>query len=340
MKILHAANFSPFKYGRSFYSIDRKISWGCSRLGQFVCEFSYRDIARHESPFGGEFGGVKRMHRRLLETLDQLQPEVLLLGHTELIDGECLAAVRRDFPSLAIGMWYVDLITPSKKQQIASKMPYLDAFFVTSAGEALTQFQDIAAGVLSYLPNLCAASVETGRAYQANCEYDFCFIGTPTPDRVELREKLKKALPDLRFAFHGSSEDRLEGADYLHTIGHSAMGLNYSRDNSVPLYSSDRIAQLMASGVLTFSPAIPELDKLIPEDCIVIYRNDEELIDRIRYFHAHPEQRQKIAERGCALTHQRFGAERICAWMLNTIRQRTIDDSVEWASFSWQKSHG
>lgn len=336
MKILHVANFSPFKYGRAFYSIDRKLSWGCTRLGHFVYEFSYRDIARYESPFGGKFGGVKRMNQRLLDTIDQLQPDVLLLGHTELLTGECLAAVRRHHPSLAIGMWYVDLITDAKRKTIADKMPYLDAFFVTSAGEALSQFADSAKGVLSYLPNLCASSIETGKAFQATCEFDFCFIGTPTPDRTALRERLNTALPEMRFAFHGAPENRLEGADYLHTIGHSAMGLNYSRDNSVPLYSSDRIAQLMASGVLTFSPPIPEMDKLIPDDCLITYQNDQELIEKIRHYHAHPEQRKLIAERGWRLTHQRFGAERISAWMLNTIINRQIDESVEWASFSWQ----
>ena len=78
------------------------------------------------------------------------------------------------------------------------------------------------------------------------------------------------------------------------------------------------------------------MDKLIPDDCMVTYDTDEELIERIRYFHAHPDECKKIAQHGWQLTHQRFGAERVCEWMLSTILSKQVVQSVEWSQFSWQ----
>ena len=48
------------------------------------------------------------------------------------------------------------------------------------------------------------------------------------------------------------SRDNQLGDEFLEKISQSKMGLNLSRGKPVKYYSSDRIAQLMGNGLLTF----------------------------------------------------------------------------------------
>ncbi|WP_024954289.1 hypothetical protein [Sulfurospirillum arcachonense] len=84
IKIVHCANFSESKNGSVYYSIDRKMSNGLIRNGHFVYDFSYREIAKNSTFCKNKKFGTKHVNSKLIETIKNIEPDLLLLGHSEL----------------------------------------------------------------------------------------------------------------------------------------------------------------------------------------------------------------------------------------------------------------
>lgn len=333
MKILHVANFSLWKFGRQFYAMDRKLSLGFAELGHFVYDFSYRDVARHLSVLGAKAMGARRMNRALLETARALSPDLLLLGHSELVRVETLAAFRREHPGAKVAMWFVDTLIPRHMQHLAAKMPYLDAFLATTAGEPLRRLRAAGAASVSYLPNLCHAGIETGRAFELERPaYDFTFVGSATPERKALLDEVRRRAPGLRTGFKGMTpQERVVGVDYIELLSRSAMALNYSRDNASLLYSSDRLIQLLGNGCLVFTSPVPGLEDLFGQDELVRFGSVAELCERLEYYQAHPAARRRIAQAGHARAHREFSARRGAAYVLDLLAGRDL------TAYCWEK---
>ena len=110
LRIVHCATFCIDKFGKDYYSGNHKISKGLIRNGHNVCDFSYRDIARSEAPLRIKSLGVAKMNRRLIETVQSVHPDLLLLGHSELIANETLFEIRKLMPNIKIAMWWACLL--------------------------------------------------------------------------------------------------------------------------------------------------------------------------------------------------------------------------------------
>ncbi|NIT13894.1 MAG: glycosyltransferase, partial [Candidatus Dadabacteria bacterium] len=108
MRILHAGNFNNLRKAELFYCTDKKISLGLCRLGHFVYEYSCRDVARYLSPIKSKKFGVSRMNKHFIQTIEHLEPDLLLFGHSELIAEGTLIYIKKYYPEVKIGMWYVD----------------------------------------------------------------------------------------------------------------------------------------------------------------------------------------------------------------------------------------
>lgn len=333
MKILHVANFSLWKFGKQFYAMDRKLSLGFAELGCFVYDFSYRDVARHLSVVGSKAMGARAMNRALLDTARALSPDLLLLGHSELVAPETLAVFRREHPGARVAMWFVDTLIPRHVAHIATKMPYLDAFLATVAGEPLRQLRESGRARLSYLPNLCHVGIECGRAFELEePAYDFTFVGSATPGRESLLGEVRRRLPGLRTAFKGMTEqERVQGTDYIDLLSQSAMALNFSRDNETLLYSSDRLIQLLGNGCLVLTPPIPGLEDLFSNDELVRFGSVDELCERLAYYQHNPAARRRVARAGHARAHGDFSARRGAAYILDLLEDRDL------SGYCWEK---
>ena len=133
-------------------------------------------------------------------------------------------------------------------------------------------------------------------------------------------EKIQHDLAHLPLAFHGLlGQKQVEGVDYTNALSNTRMGLNYSRRNDIPLYSSDRIAQLTGNGLLTFSPRIPEFTKLYAEDELVYFDHVDDLIEKVNHYHSYPEQAAQIAEKGWQRAHSTCAVERVVRFMEETL---------------------
>jgi len=334
MRVLHVANFSIKKYASVFYATDRKLSNGFIRNGDFVYDFSDRDIARMESILRSKKLGKKRLNQVLIETLDNLQPDLLLLGHTDLLAEATLDEARRRLPRLKIAQWFVDpLFEPHAREHLLQRLPHLDAFFCTTAGDWLNPFRKVNPHCF-YLPNPVDGSIETLRNDQLDqFEHDliYCGIDYKDPARSKLLNELRSALHDINFKLYGSlGTAPVFGASYIKALSKSKMGLNLSRRDNIPYYSSDRIAQLAGNGLLVFIPETPGFRHLFTDDEVVYFQRPADLLEKVRHYQRHDEQRKKIACQGRLKAHKSYSTQRIANFISEATFQTGFSEAYEW----------
>ena len=335
MKILHIANFSYNSHGAAFYNCDRKISAGWTRRGHFVYEFSLRDMARMGTIFRTKRLGAGWANAEVLRVCEHLQPDLVLLGHAQILAANTLKEIRRLYPNTRIAMWYVDWLSAADKvQYMQTFAPYLDALFATTGGTLLEQVVP-ASVTRAFIPNPVERSVESLQNFKKQqFSHELIFCGT-VGDDIERRvfmEKIQHDLAHLPLAFHGLlGQPQVEGVDYTNALSNTRMGLNYSRRNDIPLYSSDRIAQLTGNGLLTFSPRIPEFTKLYAEDELVYFDHVDDLIEKVNHYHRYPEQAAQIAEKGWQRAHSTCAVERVVRFMEETLLNQGYSEQYEWS---------
>lgn len=334
MKILHIANFAYNYQGGSFYNCDYKFSAGFIRRGHYVYEYSLRDMARTATIFRTKKLGASMASQEVLALCRNIEPDLLLLGHVQIFKPEILKQIRQEFPNMRIAFWYVDpLYMPEKLTYIQEFAPCLDAVFATTGGDWLRNMVK-GSMVKAYIPNPVDRAVESLRNFEKrDFSHELIFCGTigEGVERRNFMETLQNRLQDLPLALHGLlGHEKINGVRYTRALSNTRMGLNYSRRNDITFYSSDRVAQLTGNGLLTFSPRVPGFEALYNDQELAYFDSVDELIDKTRYYHQHPDEAAVLAERGWRRSHQSCNAERVAKFMEETIFELPYSEHYEW----------
>jgi len=343
MRILHVANFNLRKYGADLYATDRKITAGLQRCGHFVYDFSYRDVCRCESLFRTTRFGSGQVNRRLIKACTLLRPHLLLLGHSELITADTLASIRKNQPEIKIGLWYVDaLFHREKTAHLFARLASVDVVFATTGGTYLQEYAS-ATSSGAFIPNMVDPAIESEKSFAAPAyDYDFIFCGRDENDQQRqnfMTELKRQAGKHLRCAFRGCLGNApVTGAAYLDFLSRSKMALNISRRNDVTLYSSDRLAQLVGNGLLTFCPRVPGLERLFSDAEVVYFDDLEDLLRKIVYYHSHDDACRTIAEQGRQRAHRCYNNERVCRFMLELLFDKPFSSDYEWLDEIYRRS--
>ena len=317
--------FSVNKYGANYYSGHTRLSNGLIRNGHFVYNFSYRDVARAEAFLGIKSLGMKRMNRRLIETAERIAADVVLLGHAEFVTAETLIELKKRLPNCKIAMWWVDWWHNLAKYDAVMKqrMPLLDALFMTSEPDFVRAQYAPTREVKKFffMPNSCDPSMDTGNAYAlAEHKHDVVFVGRSFGGRDDLLTHIKKNMNDLNVGLYGQGRKNfVTGHAYLNLVAHSRIGINYSRDNSMPLYTSNRMVHLAANGCLVMTPKTARMDELFSHEEVVYFDTPADCEEKIRHYLAHPEAAEKIARAGQKRARSDYDAKRITGNMLEKI---------------------
>lgn len=335
LRVLHCAPFKLERYCYWYPSIEQKLSNGLMRLGHSVEMFAYREVARREGFFGHKRFGLKAVNRKLIEACANYAPQLLLLGHAELIESATVEEIRRRHPGIRVAMWYCDpLWVPEKIALVKRWARVCDAVFVTSGGEVLAEIAREGA-LTAHFPNPVDASIESGRAFEAaSWEQDLFFAGIEKgePGRTAFLAQLRDNTPGLRFRIHKAfGEPPIGGNAYLSALERSMMGLNLSRRWDVPWYSSDRIAHMMGSGVLTLTPRTPGLTTLFSSDAMGWFDGFDDLRDLIAHYRARSEEARAVAKRGWAEMHAKCDERTVAGWILALARGEPTPTNVAWA---------
>ncbi len=336
LRIVLVASFNFGAYGQRFNaSVDTKVLNGLIRCGHSVYPFSYRDVARFETPFRTKSLGKGRMNRRLVETCVNIEPDILWMGHSELVTPETLAELGGRFPHMKQVLWYQDpLWAEEKLAHVHARVPYLDTVFVSSGDAHMRPFKT-PDNVVAFFPGPTDRSIDRHRNFEAvDLPIDLLFCGRANKDaadRADFMGVLRDRLHDIRFDINGMYGAPLVfGADYDRKLGAARMGLSYSRRNDYFMCSSARLWQLAGNGLLTFSPRVPGMERLFGADEVVYFDGVDELVEQVRRYHADDAARRRVAKAGWERAHSTFAAERVCRYMLETVMREPHSEPYEW----------
>ena len=319
LRILHVTNFNERHDGRLFFNTGRRLNNGFIRLGHSVLGFSDRDIVKHYKSIK-DYTGSNSLNQKLINTVYNYKPDILILGHADQIKPETLAYIKENYKNIKIAQWFLDSFGVSannggpdflkkNKSRILDKIEFTDANFVTTSPDVLNFLPRNK--LTLFMPNPADSSFETLKNYENDqCSVDVFFAlshgvhrGTlkkgKYDERSDFVNRLVERTPNVKFDLHGINNNQPVWADsFLKSISNAKMGINLSRGDPIKYYSSDRIAQLIGNGLLTFIHDQTLYSNFFSENEIIFYNNLSNLSEKIQKFARDDEQRKKIAKNG------------------------------------------
>lgn len=343
LRILHVANFSIRAKGAFVHNVDRKLTQGLIRNGHQVIGFCERDVPR-QFGLGHRKIGARLASKALLEMVRDVQPDFILLGHASAIGAATVRRLREAVPDVRIAHWNVDPLYQSDNvRRINELAEVVDAIFVTTAGAELKALARPGTS-FGYLPNPCDDSVERGRSFErSDLPVDLFYASGNAADRRfhagkyvtsgDLLCAIEEKCAGINCAFVGvNSPAPLLGGAYQHMLESARMGLNISQRNDFYLCTSDRLAHIMGNGLLAFIDEATGFRDVFDDDCLVFYRSEDELLDKIEFFHGNDQERRRIAARGWARYHELFNERNIAAYIVDAAYGAFDPASVRWPS--------
>lgn len=138
------------------------------------------------------------------------------------------------------------------------------------------------------------------------------------PGRREIIEKLLKDIPDFQFGGGRREGRQVSKEEYARLYRDTAMVVNFSGSNSGYPQLVGRTMEATLSGCLLLEEKGKETAGLFrPGIDYVEWKGYDDLVDKIRYYRAHREERQKIAQSGCDRATKYYNSD---AWWDTVLR--------------------
>jgi hypothetical protein len=338
--IVHASSFTVAAKGGNQHNTAIKLSNGLIRNGHLVLNFSERDVARANTLLGHRKFGRSRVNRTLLDYCRMHRPDLLLLGHADIVEPATVTEIRNAVPGVRVLQWYVDaLFVPQHVPRFEAKADVVDATLISTGIAGLGPLRKDGRRV-GFLPNPVDASIERGENHlRRDLPYDLFFACGDLIRNVCGEERhmndfvaaLLRDLPGVRPLLGGLlGRPHLRSAAYQQALESAAIGLNLSRRADWPLYSSARLAQMIGNGMAILIERSTGYDALFGEDEMLFFSSVAELTAQIRRAVADPSRRQAVAAAGYE-KYQRLFNER-------TVARYVMDfafDRADAASYGW-----
>jgi len=347
LRILHVANRAEKHWGNKYYSFPYKINNGFVRNGHCVYWFSDRDVSRSLAPIPSRKLGVGACNRKLLEVCNNLQPDVIVLGHAEIIKHETLAEIKTRHNPVIVE-YDIDLLHVDNLKKIGGRNGYVDFYFVGTGGGVLGELATKGTR-FAYIPNPVDPSIDCLENHaQADLPIEVFFAGqiSHMVDTSDLRTQiasLPKDMPEVKFGFFNG----VWGQAYLRLVEQARMGLSISvglknagvGDGSYQyLYSSDRISQYLGNGLLTFVEKRFCLSDMYGPDCLVEVESYDELKERIAFFARRNDLRMQQAAHSHRLVHDEFNERLVTKFMLETATGQPHSHDYRWPTRVWSQA--
>ena len=317
-RILHIANFNESADGRLYYSFAHKLNNGFIKNNYIVQTISDRFFLKLNRSFLQPFNPTNKFNEKILNTLKNFSPHVLLIGHVFNISPLVYDYCKKN--NIKILSWFIDSISNEflngkKRSFFFNNLEYVDYCFLTSSPKLFKKHKFYRK--LKFIPNPVDASIDNFRNFNdRNLEYDI-FVAIShgqnrgilkkgkTDEREQFINKLIQNLPQNKFAQFGVNNfEPIWGSNYYHYLSKSKMALNISRGSYQQKYSSDRISSLIGNGLLVFINKKTNFHNILSNKEVVYYSNDEDLIKKIKYYSQHDNVRKKIAKLGYMKYHK------------------------------------
>jgi len=340
LKILHITNFNERHNGRLFYNTGKRINNGFIRLGHSVLEFSDRDIVSYYRSIN-DLNGSKSLNKKLLEVISNYVPDLIVLGHADLIKSETLIWIKKNYPHIKFAQWFLDRMDTqwiSNKKRFLDKIKIMDASFCTTDPKSLNFNTKT-----FYIPNPVDESFEKLRNFNQNDFNNDVFFAMSHgvhrgklkkgkfDDRENFINKILLKSPDVRFDLYGmNNRQPIWADDFINAISQSKIGLNLSQGKAAKYYSSDRFAQLIGNGLLLMIDKNTKFNHFFDNDEIVMYKSLNDLTEQIQKYTHDDKLRKKIAKKGYEKYFKYFNSTIIADFII----KKTLN--IKHKKFYWE----
>ena len=343
LKILHLTNFNRRFDGRLQYNTGRRLNNGFVRLGHNVLTLSDRDII-HDNKKIFDPTGKNQLQKSVIQNFKNFKPDCVVLGHVDSINKSTISELRNQNKNLRICQWFLDPIHKDgpdyikNNDRISNNLKNIDFTFLTSCPSLLKNKIDNS----FFIPNPSDTSFEILKNYEVNCPNDMFFAmshgvhrGVLKDGKYDNREKFIKKLikKNSKIIFDIYGMDKIQpvwGNNFIEAISKSQMGLNLSRGKPAKYYSSDRIAQLIGNGLLTFIDKETQFIDLIGKDSLVYYSNLDDLSYKINKYKKDKKQAKKIAKKGRDIYLKYFNSTIVSDYMLSKLFDYKSSNKFIW----------
>ena len=331
LRILHVTNFNERLDGRLFFNTGRRINNGLIRLGHSVLGFSDRDIQKYYKSVK-DIKGSKTLNEKLRKTCYNYKPDLIILGHADLISSDQIGELRNDYPDTRFCQWFLDPLNKNgpdfirNKERILDKIQFMDSSFITTCPSALKFLPKNKNNY--YLPNPADDSFETLDNYNKNCNVDVFFAlshgvhrgvlkAGKIDDRIKFITDLTNITPNVKFDIYGLNKVQPIWADhYFKTIANAKMGLNLSRGAPIKYYSSDRITQIVGNGLVCLIDEKTQYENFFTNKEMVFYKNTNDLSEKIIKIAGDEKLRKSIAKAGKNKYLKHFNSTKIAKFII------------------------
>ena len=347
IRILHVTNFNERHDGRLFFNTGRRLNNGFVRLGHSVLEFSDRDIVKHYKKIK-DYSGAKALNEKLINTVYNYKPDLLIFGHADLIKKDTLNYLKDNYKNLKIAQWFLDPLVENgpdykrNKSRILDKIEFTDTNFITTSPDVLSFLPKNKTCL--FMPNPTDSSFEVLNNYENSyCSMDVFFALShgvhrgilkkgKYDERASFINKLVEITPNVKFDLYGINNIQPIWADsFLKSISNAKMGVNLSRGNPIKYYSSDRITQLIGNGLLTFIHKDTHYNNFFSNDEVVFYTSVSNLSEKIQKFAKDDHLRKKIAKKGKSKYMKYFNSTIVADYII----KNTFDIKYNKSKYLW-----
>ena len=260
------------------------------------------------------------------------KPDLIVLGHADMISKDILHNLKRDYSDLKIAQWFLDPLNKNgpdyerNKKRILDKINSLDASFVTTSPSVLNFLPKKSNNF--YIPNPCDDSFETLNNFTKPCNVDVFFAlshgvhrgilkSGKTDDRIIFLKELSEKTPDVKFDLYGIDKVQPIWADhYFKTISNAKMGLNLSRGKPIKYYSSDRITQIVGNGLVCLIDKNTKYSNFFSDDEMVFYKNISDLSEKILKISRDEKLRKQIGRKGKIKYMKYFNSTKVANYLI------------------------
>ncbi len=293
LKILHIGNFDEKNNLRLFnISIASKLSTGFIRSEQDVVNFDYRDF--NNKLF---LKNKNILNDKVNKICENYKPNLILLGHNNILDSNTIEKIK-DKCNSKIALWYEDHLIkggPNAENNLSlieKNEDLIDQYFVTTHPNPIKT--KIPKSKMNFMPIPADKNIENLEIYNSNNRYKDLFFAlshgvnfgklkkTNIDDREIFLNKLIEKNKKFTFNILGFANEQPKwNYQYYKEIAKCKMALNLSRGKPMKYYSSNRIASLVANGIMTFIDEKVGYSHFFNHDEMGFYKDVDDLLNQM-----------------------------------------------------------
>jgi hypothetical protein len=254
------------------------------------------------------------LNQKVFNICENYRPDLILLGHNNILNLNTINKIKDKYKS-KFALWYEDHLIkggPNAENNLSlieKNKNLIDQYFVTTHPNPIRT--SIEKTKMNFMPIPADMNIENLEIYNSNNRYKDLFFALSHGVNYG---KLKKANADDREVFLNSlieknkkftfnilgyaNEQPKWNYQYYKEIAKCKMALNLSRGKPMKYYSSNRIASLVANGIMTFIDYKVGYTRFFSPDEMGFYKNVDDLLNQMDLLNGNMNKINKISQNG------------------------------------------